>query len=110
MPTAPLRIIEVKGFTDGSTDFTLTANEMRHALNKRDDWLLALVHVPKDDTISGHVLQRSLDVGDIRQEIAARCQVRYVRCWLDHEPNFGSTGENFNVATFWARGFSPVLT
>jgi superfamily II DNA or RNA helicase len=103
-PEAPLRIIEVKGFTDGSADVTLTANEIRHALNKRDAWLLALVRVPKDESVSGYALQRSLDAGEIRREVAARCEVRYVRCWLEHPPHFGSTGERFSIDALWARG------
>jgi hypothetical protein len=106
-PEMPLRIIEVKGFSAGSTDVTLTANEIRHALNKRDQWLLALVRVPHDETVSGYALQRALDAGDIRHDVAARCEVRYVRCWLDRPPGFASTGENFNIATLWSQGYLP---
>src|SRR5690606_2160608 len=35
VPELPLRMIEVKGFTGGSSEITLTANEIRHALNRR---------------------------------------------------------------------------
>ncbi|HXF63952.1 MAG TPA: DUF3883 domain-containing protein, partial [Caldilineaceae bacterium] len=108
VPEAPLRVIEVKGFTGGADAITLTANELRHALNKRDVWLLALVHVPKADTISGHALQRALDAGEVRRDVADRCEVRYVRCWLDHEPNFASTGENFSIRTLWEQGSAPT--
>jgi hypothetical protein len=104
IPEAPLRMVEVKGFTEGSDDVTLTANEIRHALNKRDQWLLALVRVPKDTAVSGLALQRGLDAGEIRRDVAARCEVRYVRCWMEHPPHFASTGEKFNIDALWTRG------
>jgi hypothetical protein len=107
-PEAGLRMIEVKGFTEGSTDITLTRNEMIHALNRRESWLLALVKTPRQGAVSGHALQRMVDAGAVDEATAAACQVRYVPLWFSHEPNFGSTGENFDIQTLWAQG-APFL-
>jgi len=100
----PLRIIEVKGFTDGSTDVTLTRNEMLHALNKGEHWRLALVHVPKDGSVSGAALEQMLADGALHAPIVAACEVRYVPRWFDRRPGFASTGENFNIGMLWEMG------
>ncbi|MCL4290752.1 MAG: DEAD/DEAH box helicase [Thermoleophilia bacterium] len=44
-----LLFIEVKGRVAGADTFTITKNEVLHALNKADDYLLALVRVDGDD-------------------------------------------------------------
>lgn len=99
-------MVEVKGCTDGSTGITLTCNEMLHALNKAEDWWLALVHVPKDGSISGKALEQMLSEDTIHQSTVTACEIRYVPRWFVHEPNFGSTGENFNITRLWDRGMA----
>jgi hypothetical protein len=108
-PEEGVRMIEVKGFTGGSTDITLTRNEMLHALNRRENWLLALVKTPRQGGLSGHALQRMMDAGEVDAATAAVCQLRYVRCWFSQQPNFGSTGENFDIQMLWGRG-APFLS
>ena len=44
-----LLFIEVKGRVAGAPTFTITKNEVLHALNKGDDYVLALVRVDGDD-------------------------------------------------------------
>ena len=45
----PLLFIEVKGRVTGADTFTITKNEVLHALNKGDDYVLALVRVDGDE-------------------------------------------------------------
>jgi superfamily II DNA or RNA helicase len=54
-PAGDLRFIEVKGRIEGAEQFMVTRNEILHALNVPDAWLLALVEVspggPAADTV-----------------------------------------------------------
>jgi hypothetical protein len=63
--TGKLRFIEVKGRTAGAELVTATRNEILYALNKPDDFILALVEVDTTAT------------------------VRYVRRSFTREPDFG---------------------
>lgn len=45
----PLLFIEVKGRVTGADTFTSTKNEVLHALNKSDDYILAMVRVDRDE-------------------------------------------------------------
>lgn len=47
-PAGDLRFIEVKGRIEGAEQFMVTRNEILHALNVPDAWLLALVEVSPD--------------------------------------------------------------
>ncbi|MFN7551174.1 MAG: DUF3883 domain-containing protein [Pseudomonadota bacterium] len=49
----PDRLIEVKGRAKGATTLTLTCNEIRTALNKADQFLLAIVLVGEGDAVEG---------------------------------------------------------
>lgn len=49
-PLADLRLIEVKGRAKGATTITVTANEIRYALNKPEEFILAIVEVDGDKT------------------------------------------------------------
>jgi len=49
----PDRLIEVKGRAKGATTLTLTKNEIMAALNKPDQFLLAIVLVNEDDSTEG---------------------------------------------------------
>jgi SNF2 family DNA or RNA helicase len=84
----PLLFIEVKGRVVGAPTFTITKNEVLHALNKGDDYLLALVRV----------------VGDHAAEI------RYVRHSFSgsDEVLFGVTSLNVDWDEMSARGTAPV--
>ncbi|MBW4699477.1 MAG: DUF3883 domain-containing protein [Aphanocapsa lilacina HA4352-LM1] len=47
--TGRLRFIKVKGRIQGAESVTVTRNEILRALNKPDDWLLAIVEVPAEE-------------------------------------------------------------
>jgi len=45
----PLRFIEVKGRITGADTVTITRNEILTALNRPEQWILALVEVPREE-------------------------------------------------------------
>ena len=67
-----LRFIEVKGRRKGSTTVTVTKNEIITALNKPDEYILAIVEV--DGTIN-HTIYIRLPFGKTPDEGA--CSVNY---------------------------------
>jgi superfamily II DNA or RNA helicase len=77
-----LRFIEVKGRTAGSDTVTVTKNEVLTALNKPEEFILALVEV--DGAVS-------------------RAPV-YVRQPFTREPDFGVTSMNYALRDLLARG------
>ncbi len=74
--TGSLRFIEVKGRSASSETVTLTANEIRTALNSSSAFILALVEVENDEASPPRY---------IRQRFASR------------EPDFGVSGVNYHV-------------
>jgi hypothetical protein len=80
--TGRLRFIEVKGRVAGATTVTLTKNEILTALNKPEEFILALVEVEGD---------------------TARAPV-YVRQPFTREPDFGLTSVNYALGKLLARG------
>ncbi|QBS38323.1 DUF3883 domain-containing protein [Thermaerobacter sp. FW80] len=87
IPTQPgrLRFIEVKGRVAGARTVTVTKNEILTALNKPDDYILALVQV---------------EGGRVRG-------VRYVRRPFRREPDFGAASVNYDFDELWGRGEEP---
>lgn len=81
-----LRFIEVKGKAAGATTVTISKTQILIALNKPDDFILAIVEVD----------------GDTARE------PRYIRCPFQREPDFGVTSVNYNLAELLARGEKPV--
>lgn len=75
--TGHLRFIEVKGRIKGAKTVTITRNEMLTALNKPDEWRLAIVFVD-----------------------GAADQPMYVERPFTREPQFGETAAIFSVARF----------
>lgn len=73
--TGTLRFIEVKGRVIGSTTVTVTKNEILTALNKPDDFFLALVEVDGE-----------------------RTTVRYVQHPFKKEPDFAATSVNYDIS------------
>jgi Protein NO VEIN, C-terminal len=69
--TGKLRFIEVKGRAAGAETVTVTRNEILYALNKPDDFILALVEVDSTTTL------------------------RYVRRPFTREPDFGVESVNY---------------
>jgi hypothetical protein len=80
--TGKLRFIEVKGRVAGAETVTVTTNEIRTALNKPDDYILALAEV---DSVT---------------------VVRYVHCPFTREPDFGVESVNYKWRELWERGTS----
>ena len=72
--TGKLRFIEVKGRVTGGEIVTITRNEILTALNKPDDFILALVEVDGDSATA-----------------------RYVRRPFQKEPDFGAASVNYKL-------------
>jgi len=83
--TGRLRFIEVKGRVSGADTITVTRNEILTALNKPDDYILAIVEF--------------LDGGEHR--------VYYVRRPFRREPDFGVTSVNYALRELLARAEEP---
>jgi hypothetical protein len=79
-----LRFIEVKGRAKGADTVTITKNEILTALNKPEDFILALVEVDGDST-----------------------STRYVRQPFQREPDFGVTSVNYDLRDLSARASEP---
>ncbi|NLG86312.1 MAG: DUF3883 domain-containing protein, partial [Firmicutes bacterium] len=76
-----LRFIEVKGRRKGATTVTVTKNEILTALNKPDDYILALVEV---DGGQGRTI--------------------YIRCPFQQEPDFAVTSVNYDLKELISQG------
>ena len=83
--TGRLRFIEVKGRVAGADSITVTKNEILTALNKPEDFILAIVVFP--------------DEGEP--------WVRYVREPFEREPDFGAVSVNYKLDDLLARGEAP---
>ena len=83
--TGKLRFIEVKGRTADADSITVTRNEVLTALNKPEDFILAIARFHED---GGH-------------------EVRYIREPFGSEPDFGAVSVNYRVGELWARGVEP---
>ncbi len=81
-----LLFIEVKGRVAGASTVTITKNEILTALNKPDEFLLALVTVD----------------GDEAQE------PKYIRQPFQREPDFGVTSVNYSLSELLARAEAPT--
>ncbi len=83
--TGKLRFIEVKGRVKDSTTVTVTKNEILTALNKPDDFFLAIVEVDGDE-ITTHYIPRP----------------------FQREPDFGATSVNYDLAKLLNKGVVSV--
>jgi len=79
-----LRFIEVKGRFQGARTVTITKNEILTALNKPDDYILAIVEIEDESATP-----------------------RYVRRPFNREPDFGVTSVNYDLAELLARAETP---
>ncbi len=73
--TGKLRFLEVKGRIKGAETVTVTKNEILTALNRPDDFLLALVQVDGD-----------------------AATIHYIARPFQREPDFGVTSVNYKLA------------
>jgi hypothetical protein len=105
--TGRLRFIEVKGRIEGADTVTVTKNEIITALNKPENYYLALVQVPKSEEF------REGDAFKVREPLATyrscdrQCSIRYIREPFRREPDFGASSVNYNWRELWGRGFEP---
>jgi hypothetical protein len=79
-----LRFLEVKGRAQGAATISITRNEIMTALNKPDDFVLAIVTVNGDNG-----------------------EVRYVRNPFRREPDFEVTSINYDLDELLARSTEP---
>ncbi|MHB1536751.1 MAG: protein NO VEIN domain-containing protein, partial [Acidimicrobiales bacterium] len=63
-PGGGVRFVEVKGRVEGAEVFMVTRNEILHALNVPDAWVLALVEVSADDPGADRVRYLGRPFGD----------------------------------------------
>ena len=80
-----LRFIEVKGRAVGADTITLTRNEVLTALNKPDDFILAVAQI---------------DAGTV-------VRLRHVRRPFGREPDFGVTSMEYRLAELLERSTDP---
>lgn len=105
--TGRLRFIEVKGRIEGSDTVTVTKNEIITALNKPDNFILALVQVPKSKKFTeGDVwkVKESQGTYKVRENV---CVIRYVQRPFQKEPDFAVTSVNYNWKELWQQGSEP---
>ncbi|MBC2710216.1 MAG: DUF3883 domain-containing protein [Desulfosarcina sp.] len=82
---ARLRFVEVKGRVQGADTVTITKNEILTALNKPEQFILAVVEVDGEDA----------------------AKITYIREPFGREPDFGVTSVNYKLAELLAKGESP---
>ena len=80
-----LRFIEVKGRVQGADTVTVTKNEILTALNKPDQFILAIVQVDGEQATD----------------------TTYVMEPFSREPDFGVTSVNYRLSELLARGEAP---
>jgi hypothetical protein len=88
-----LRFIEVKGRVQGVDTVTVTKNEILTALNKPDQFILAIVQVD---------LSAEAQAGG-EQAVG----IIYVRKPFGREPDFGVTSVNYRLSELLSRGGPP---
>ena len=98
-----LRFIEVKGRVSGAPTVTITRNEILCAFNKPDDWVLALVEVPRLDGLDPEALE-------FPEEVLSQCRIRYVRRPFRKEPDFAVTSVNYDWSKLWSLGLEPTIS
>jgi SNF2 family DNA or RNA helicase len=105
--TGQLRFIEVKGRIEGAETITVTKNEILAALNKPDNFILALVQVPVDrDFPEGDAFAVRESGGDYQVQ-GKDCILHYVKEPFQREPDFGASSVNYEWRELWERGYEP---
>ncbi|MBF2035524.1 MAG: DUF3883 domain-containing protein [Leptolyngbyaceae cyanobacterium T60_A2020_046] len=102
-----LRFIEVKGRIAGAETVTVTKNEILTALNKPDNFILALVQVPADQNFPEGDAFKVKTTSGVYAVPGEGCVVRYVREPFQREPDFGASSVNYGWRELWERGNEP---
>lgn len=103
--TGLLRFLEVKGRIAGADTVTVSKNEILTALNKPDNFILALVEVPLDPDFNDRDAFRGIAEAGVAYQTSPSpdCTVRYLRRPFAKEPDFGVTSVNYNLHELWKR-------
>jgi len=101
-----LRFIEVKGRIEGAETVTVTKNEILAALNKPDNFILALVQVPTDQNFSEGDAFAVRESGGDYQVQGRGCILRYVQEPFQ-QPDFRSCSVNYPWKDLWNDGYEP---
>jgi superfamily II DNA or RNA helicase len=88
-----LRFIEVKGRIKGSKTVTVSRNEIEAGLNKKDDFILAIVEIELDDG--------EADEPKLKNEI-----ISCIKQPFDVEPDFSVTSVNFDIGKLRSKASS----
>jgi len=104
--TGQLRFIEVKGRIEGAETVTVTKNEILAALNKPDNFILALVQVPVDQNFPEGDAFAVREPGGNYQVQGNGCILRYVREPFQ-QPDFRSCSVNYPWKDLWNDGIDP---
>lgn len=105
--TGKLRFIEVKGRIKQAETITVTKNEIMTALNKLNDYILALVEVPpskefgENDAWKAKEHSSSYIVDD-------GCKIFYIKQAFQKEPDFDVTSVNYNLRELRERSQKPA--
>jgi superfamily II DNA or RNA helicase len=102
-----LRFIEVKGRLLGAKTVTVTKNEILTALNKPDDFILAIVLVPHaqdSPNTDPYQLKEMAETYRIAQDGS---QTYYIRRPFAKEPDFGVTSVNYNLDDLLEKAENP---
>lgn len=102
--TGHLRFLEVKGRIEGADTVTVTKNEILTALNKEDNFILALVQVPADENFSDRDAFAVREATGHYQVAGESCVVCYVEKPFQREPDWGASSVNYSWKEMWKRG------
>lgn len=102
--TGHLRFLEVKGRIEGADTVTVTKNEILTALNKEDNYILALVQVPADENFSDRDAFAVREATGHYQVAGESCVVCYVEKPFQREPDWGASSVNYSWKEMWKRG------
>ncbi len=108
--TGKLRFIEVKGRIEGASTVTVTKNEILAALNRPENFILALVQVPPEPDAQDAFKDDGLTMreGDGQYSASIQdCAVCYVMEPFQREPDFGASSVNYDLRELWERGCKP---
>ncbi|MDB9312536.1 helicase-related protein [Spirulina sp. CS-785/01] len=95
--TGHLRFLEVKGRIAGATTVTITKNEILTALNKQENYILALVQVPTEESCADEVTPN-------------HCEVRYLEQPFQREPDWGASSVNYHWHNLWEQAILTVIS
>lgn len=102
-----LRFIEVKGRIAGAKTVTVSKNEILTALNKPEDFILALVEVPPTDTFQDADPWKVSETNTPYANLYNGCKVFYIRKPFVSEPDFGVTSVNYDIKELLSHAEDP---